>query len=136
MFIFVNHNFFIFTNEDGKSGVLNIYTGIDMENMQIEISNPRYIQLMIAKSNKANNIKDEITDISFNAGNKSGESEYAIKVDTTTPKLSDLEFKLDGDTNYSSASGVILSNKTKNILINITRVEFISFSWQKTILIL
>ena len=51
------------------------------------------------------------------AGNKSEEKEYAIKVDTTTPKLSDLEFKLDGDSAYSSASGVILSNKTKNILI-------------------
>ena len=52
-----------------------------------------------------------------NAGNKSDESVYAIKVDTTTPKLSDLEFMLDGDTDYSSASGVILSNKTKNILL-------------------
>lgn len=49
-------NFFIFTNEDGKSGVLNVYTGIEIE--------PEYDSILLTGTVKALEArKDNIVDI-------------------------------------------------------------------------
>jgi len=51
------------------------------------------------------------------AGNDSALTSFTVKVDTSAPTLSNIEYKYDGedDTAYRPYSGAILTNKSKNI---------------------